>query len=104
KVFNFFLNDKGANDILMAERGVPVPEDVRDYLAGKVDPINQKIFAFVTLAAANSSVIDPPDPAAAGEILALFRDTTVQVLNKSVSSAEAVTRFMIRANQILGGN
>jgi multiple sugar transport system substrate-binding protein len=104
KVFNFFLNDKDANDILMAERGVPVPEDVRDYLAGKVDPINQKIFAFVTLAAANSSVIDPPDPAVAGEILALFRDTTVQVLNKSISSAEAVTRFMTRANQILGGN
>jgi multiple sugar transport system substrate-binding protein len=104
RVFNFFLNDKGANDILMAERGVPVPEDVRDYLAGKVDPINQKIFAFVTLAAANSSAIDAPDPAAAGEILALFRDTTVQVLNKSISSADAVTRFMTRANQVLGGN
>jgi multiple sugar transport system substrate-binding protein len=104
KVLNFFLNDKGANDILMAERGVPVPEDVRDYLAGKVDPINQKIFAFVTLAAANSSAIDAPDPSASGEILALFRDTTVQVLNKSISSADAVTRFMSRANQILGGN
>jgi multiple sugar transport system substrate-binding protein len=104
KVFNFFLNDKGANDILMAERGVPVPEDVREYLSGKVEPTNQKVFAFVTLAAANSSAIDPPDPAASGEILALFRDTTTQVLNKSVSSSDAVTRFMSRANQILGGN
>jgi multiple sugar transport system substrate-binding protein len=104
KVFNFFLNDKDANDILMAERGVPVPDDVREYLSSKVDPINQKIFAFVTLAAANSSVIDPPDPAASGEILALFRDTTVQTLNKSISSEDAVTRFMTRANQILSGN
>jgi multiple sugar transport system substrate-binding protein len=104
KVFNFFLNDKGANDILMGERGVPVPEDVRDYLATKVDAANQKIFAFITLAASHSSAIDPPDPAASGEILALFRDTTVQVLNKSVSSSDAVTRFMTRANQILSGN
>jgi multiple sugar transport system substrate-binding protein len=104
KVFNFFLNDKEANDILMAERGVPVPEDVRDYLAGKVDPVNKKVFAFITLAAENSSAIDAPDPAVSGEILALFRDTTVQVLNKSVSSADAVTRFMTQANQVLGAN
>jgi multiple sugar transport system substrate-binding protein len=104
KVFNFFLNDKGANDILMAERGVPIPADVRDYLFAKVDPVQQKIFAFITLASQYSDAIDPPDPGASGEILALFRDTTVQVLNKSVSSADAVTRFMTRANQILGSN
>jgi multiple sugar transport system substrate-binding protein len=104
RVFNFFLNDKNANDILLGERGVPVPEDVRNYLSGKVDAANQKIFAFVSLATANSSAIDPPDPGASGEILALFRDTTVQVLNKSLSSADAVTRFMTRANQILSGN
>jgi multiple sugar transport system substrate-binding protein len=104
RVFNFFLNDMSANDILLGERGVPVPDDVRDYLSAKVDTANQKIFAFVSLASANSSAIDPPDPGASGEILALFRDTTVQVLNKSVSSADAVTRFTTRANQILSGN
>jgi multiple sugar transport system substrate-binding protein len=101
KVFNFFLNDFSANDILMGERGVPIPEDVRDYLATKVDATNQKIFAFITLASKYSSAIDPPDPAASGEIMALFRDITQQVLARSITSSQAVTNFMTRANQTL---
>jgi multiple sugar transport system substrate-binding protein len=101
KVFNFFLNDLGANDILLAERGVPVPENVRSYLFPKMDDNMKMSFDFVSLAAANSSDIDPPDPAANGEILALLRDTAQQVLSKSISSSEGATRFITRANQIL---
>lgn len=101
---NFFINDFGANDIIKGERGIPAPATVRDYLAGKVDD-NQKIaFAFLSQAADYASPIDPPDPGVSGEIRALFRDTTVQVLNKSISSADGAARFMARANQILGGN
>ncbi|MDR0638495.1 MAG: extracellular solute-binding protein [Spirochaetaceae bacterium] len=102
KVFNFFLNDFGANDILLAERGVPAPENVRSYLFPKMDANMKLSFDFVSLAAANSSNIDAPDPAANGEILALLRDTAQQVLNKSVSSSEGAVRFITRANQILG--
>ncbi|MDR1469435.1 MAG: extracellular solute-binding protein [Spirochaetaceae bacterium] len=102
KVFNFFLNDLGANDILLAERGVPVPENVRSYLFPKMDDNMKMSFDFVSLAAANSSDIDPPDPAANGEILALLRDIAQQVLSKSVSSSEGATRFITKANQILG--
>jgi multiple sugar transport system substrate-binding protein len=101
KVFNFFLNDLEANDILLAERGVPVPENVRSYLFPKMDANMKLSFDFVSLAAANSSDIDPPDPAANGEILALLRDTTQQVLNKNITSSEGATRFITRANQIL---
>ncbi|MDR0377186.1 MAG: extracellular solute-binding protein [Spirochaetaceae bacterium] len=101
KVFNFFLNDLGANDILLAERGVPVPENVRSYLLPKMDNDMKMSFEFVSLAAANSSDIDQPDPAANGEILALLRDIAQQVLSKSISSSEGASRFITRANQIL---
>jgi multiple sugar transport system substrate-binding protein len=104
KFLNFFVNDLEANDIIKGERGTPAPANVRDHLAGIVDD-NQKIaFAFISQAAGYASPIDPPDPGASGEIRALFRDTTVQVLNKAVTSADAVTRFMAKANQILSGN
>ncbi|GHV81826.1 putative ABC transporter substrate-binding protein YesO [Spirochaetia bacterium] len=104
KFLNFFVNDIEANDIILGERGVPAPAHVRDHLSDLVDA-NQKIaFAFISRAADYSSPIDPPDPGASGEIRALFRDTTVQVLNRGISSADAVTRFMARANQILSGN
>jgi multiple sugar transport system substrate-binding protein len=104
KFLNFFINDLEANDIIRGERGVPAPNTVRDYLTPKVDA-NQKIaFAFLSQAADYSSPVAPPDPGASGEVRALFRDATVQVLNKTISSQEGVTRFVTRANQILSGN
>ena len=101
---NFFLNDLAANDIIMGERGIPAPSNVRDHLIAKVDN-NQKVaFTFLTYAAGYSGPIDPPDPGTSGEVRAIFRDTTVQVLNRTISSDEGAARFMMRANQILGGN
>ncbi|MDR1278506.1 MAG: ABC transporter substrate-binding protein [Treponema sp.] len=104
KFLSFFINDLEANDIILGERGVPAPSTVRDYLTPKVDD-NQKIaFAFLSQAADYSSPVAPPDPGASGEVRALFRDTTAQILNKTISSPDGVTRFMTRANQILSGN
>jgi multiple sugar transport system substrate-binding protein len=105
KFLNFFINDLEANDIIRGERGVPVPSDVRDFLAGKIDQNPKKAFAILSESASGySSPVPPPDPAASGEIRALLRDITIQVLNKSISSADGVSRFVARANQILGGN
>jgi multiple sugar transport system substrate-binding protein len=104
KFLNFFINDLDANDIIRAERGIPAVANVRDYLAGKMDN-NQKIaFNFLGQAADYSSPVDPADPGASGEIRALFRDTTVQVLNKTIGSGDGAARFITRANQILSGN
>jgi multiple sugar transport system substrate-binding protein len=103
-VLNFFLNDIEANNILMGERGVPVPSDVRDALYDKVDDNMKVSFAFVSEAADYSGPIDPPDPAAAGEVGTVLRDIEVQVLNKVITSAEGVEKFMTTANRILRGN
>jgi multiple sugar transport system substrate-binding protein len=104
KFLNFFVNDLAANDIIRGERGTPVSTEVRDYLTDKVDSNQRIAFAYLSQAADYTSPIDPPDPGASGEIRALFRDTTVQVLNKTISSADAAARFMAKANQILAGN
>jgi multiple sugar transport system substrate-binding protein len=103
KFLNFFLNDTEANDIIRGERGVPVVASVRDSLTDKIGASQQIAFAILSEAAAKGYVssVDPPYPAKSGEVNALLRDIMVQVLNKSVSSAEGASRFITRANQIL---
>jgi multiple sugar transport system substrate-binding protein len=103
RFLNFFLNDAEANDIIRGERGVPVVAPIRDSLSGKVGASQKTAFAILSEAAAKGyvSAVDPPYPAKSGEVNALLRDITVQVLNKSVSSAEGASRFIARANQIL---
>jgi multiple sugar transport system substrate-binding protein len=104
KFLNFFINDLEANDIIKAERGIPAASSVRDYLSDKVDAYQKIAFGYSSQAVDYSSPVPPPDPGTGGEVRALFRDITVQVLNKSVSSAEGASRFITRANQILSGN
>ncbi|MDR2054127.1 MAG: ABC transporter substrate-binding protein [Treponema sp.] len=103
KFLNFFLNDAEANDIIRGERGVPVVASVRDSLSSKLDAPQKAAFAILSEAAAKNYVspVDPPYPGKSGEVNAALRDITVQVLNKSVSSAEGASRFIARANQIL---
>jgi multiple sugar transport system substrate-binding protein len=103
KVFNFYLNDKEANDILMAERGVPIPDDVRAYLGPKVDPMMKVAFDYVTLVSANSSPMDNPDPPAAGEVMASIRDISVRVLSGQLDSTAGATQLMASCNKILSG-
>ncbi|MDR0637334.1 MAG: extracellular solute-binding protein [Spirochaetaceae bacterium] len=100
---NFFLNDAAANDIIGGERGVPVVAPIRDSLSGKIGASQKTAFAILSEAVAKGyvSAVDPPYPAKSGEVNTLLRDITVQVLNKSVSSAEGASRFITRANQIL---
>jgi multiple sugar transport system substrate-binding protein len=103
KFLNFFLNDAEANDIIRGERGVPVVASVRDSLSGKIDASQQAAFAILSEAAAKGYVssVDPPYPAKSGEVNVLLRDIAVQVLNRTISSAEGASRFITRANQIL---
>jgi multiple sugar transport system substrate-binding protein len=106
KFLNFFLNDPEANDIISGERGVPVVSAVRESLGNKLSGSQKAAFDILSEAVAKNYVspIDPPYPAKSGEVNALLRDIMVQVLNKSISSAEGAEDFITRANQILSGN
>lgn len=101
KFLNFFLTNGDANDILAAERGVPIPSDIRERLKADANDINKKVFNFISLAADNSSAIDPPDPKNAGEFLKVFRDTTQEILLGVISVDEGVDKIMNKGNDIL---
>jgi len=101
RFLNYFLNDIEVNDMLMGERGVPIPDDVRNHMATKVDAINKQIFDFISLASTNSGPIDPPDPPASGEFLKMVRDVTQEILLKRISLDAGVAKIMNEGNNIL---
>jgi multiple sugar transport system substrate-binding protein len=99
---DFFVNDVEVNtEILTAERGVPIPADVRSALAEQVDETNRKVFDFIALAGDNSSPIPLPDPDGSAEVVDLINRTTQEVLLGGISVDEAVERILTEGNQIL---
>jgi multiple sugar transport system substrate-binding protein len=101
KFISAFTNDIAMNDILLGERGVPVATKVRENMSGKLNEVNQEIFAYVGHVADNSSAIDPPDPPKAGEFLKMVRDQSMAILMKRVSLDEGVKAIMDQGNAIL---
>ena len=59
---DYFTNNLDANDVLAAERGVPVSKPVLDHLADKVDAVTASIFKFIADISADASPVPPPDP------------------------------------------
>ena len=59
---SWWTNSREANDILFAERGVPVSADVQGYLVPKLDEVGVEIFEFLGRVEADSSPIRPADP------------------------------------------
>jgi multiple sugar transport system substrate-binding protein len=105
KFINFFINDLAVSDIIQAERGAPLPNNVREHLmAVTSDPVQKEMFAFADLVAQYSIPVGPPDPPGALEVTALFRDLTVQILTKTISVDAAVSKFIAEANGILAAN
>jgi multiple sugar transport system substrate-binding protein len=59
---SFFTNSIEANEVLAAERGVPVSTVVAEHLAEMVDPAVAETFNFITEVTTDSSPIPPADP------------------------------------------
>jgi multiple sugar transport system substrate-binding protein len=103
KFVNFMVNDLEANSILLAERGVPVPTDVREDLAPKVDPNMKGLFDYISKVTPYTSPIDQPDPTKSGETEDTFKQIFLQAILGQISSADAANLMIQRAKEILGG-
>ena len=101
KFINFFVNDLEANRFLMAERGIPVPTDVRSDLAGRVDPGMKYTFDFITRVTPFTSLIDPPAPPAVDEVRDMTRPIVLQCYTGQLSSEAAMAQLVKTANDIL---
>jgi multiple sugar transport system substrate-binding protein len=103
---DFFTNSMEANEILAAERGVPVSTVVRDHLLPLVTPVMQETFDFLSRVEADSSPVPPPDPVGWAEIRDNVYDPLViePVRYGELEPAEALQLLREEANRILAQN
>lgn len=103
---DFFTNSVEANEILAAERGVPVSAPVRDHLLPDLDLIMAETFDFLVRVEADSSPVPPPDPPGYADLrLNVYGPQFVDVVRfGEMTPEEAVDFFMEEANLILAQN
>jgi multiple sugar transport system substrate-binding protein len=101
---DFITNSIEANQILMAERGVPIAPAVRNALLPNLNPAQQEMFRYIDIAEQHSSPIDPPDPPKHNNIMQnIYDQLAEQVLYGDISPEVAAEEFRFQAESILQG-
>ncbi|MCY4145293.1 MAG: extracellular solute-binding protein, partial [Chloroflexi bacterium] len=88
---DWFTNSVEANQILEAERGVPVSSVVRDSLMPNLGPAQAEMFSYLGIIEMDNSSIRPADPAAHADVVSsIFVPEFVEpVMYGMISPAEA---------------
>ena len=102
KVISYFVTDVDANKILLAERGVPVSQSVRDALKSSVDTKQAYTFDFISSVGEYCRAIDNPEPKVAAEVINAFKDGYQSVLYGETTPDEAWETFENDAALIFG--
>jgi multiple sugar transport system substrate-binding protein len=103
---DYFTNSQEANEVLFAERGVPISTPVREYLQGMVDDTTAMIFDYIAKISEDASPIPPPPPAGYTDINTnVFSPMFVDpVLYGQISPEEGVETFRTEAQAIIDAN
>ena len=106
KFIDFFVNDQEANEVLFAERGVPIPADVQAHLQPLLDNVGAQTFEFIAAVTEDASPIPPPDPQGWSDISSNVYDALFiqPVLYGQISVEEGVATFRQEAEAILSQN
>ncbi|BAD62936.1 lactose ABC transporter substrate-binding protein [Shouchella clausii KSM-K16] len=98
---DFITNDPEANEILQAERGVPISAEIRSHLEGKVSPEVEKTFAYLEYVAENSAPADPLPPPGESEVRAAFLRVVESLKYGQTTPEDGAEQFRQQAESIL---
>ncbi|MCL2231810.1 MAG: extracellular solute-binding protein [Treponema sp.] len=101
RFINFFINDIEANRILLAERGVPIPNHIRADLLARVDANNRVIFSYIDRIGPFAGPADPLYPANAREAELAVNALYLQMLLGQITPAVALDRMVSESSAIL---
>ena len=101
KFIDWFVNSTEANDILLAERGIPINTAVADEIKPKTDAVAQNVFDFIAKVSEIATPIDAPDPAGKGEVEALGKTVVEAIRYGDANGDDATAQFVPEAKRIL---
>jgi multiple sugar transport system substrate-binding protein len=102
---DYFTNSMEANEVLFAERGVPIAPAVLEHLLALADETTGAIFEYIAKISEDASPIPPPPPAGYTDISTnVFEPFVDQVLYGMMSPEEGVEFFREEAQAILDAN
>lgn len=101
KFLDWFTNSTECNEILLAERGIPINTEVADAIKTQADPSAQAVFDYVAKVTEIATPIDAPDPSGKGEVEALGKTVSEAVRYGDATGEDAVGQFVPEAKNIL---
>lgn len=103
---NWFTNSVECNEILMAERGVPISSKVRDALKPKLGKSELEMFNYVDRVGKDAQPVPPPDPAGHSDIVKniWYPQVVDPVAYGKLTPEQAATLLREQANAILAKN
>ena len=104
KVLNFWTNSVEANDILLAERGIPVSSVVAEAIKPNVSTTQQEVFDFVNnIVTPRCTAINPADGTHAGEAEDTFSAIYEELCLGQLTIEEAAEKFDVDGNKVMAG-
>jgi len=100
---DWFIHSVEANEILMAERGVPVSKAVRDGLKAQLERAQLEVFEYIDRVEADGSPRPNPSPPGHGDIRAnvYYPELVDPVLYGLLTPEEALENFRVAATAVL---
>lgn len=98
---DFLANSEEAADLLLAERGVPANEKIRDYITPKLDDVNQTVVEFLGDLGPEVGDAPPATPPGGGAIEVIIEQHTQKVLFGELSPEDAAKSFIAELQQAL---
>lgn len=104
RFINWFVNSLAANEVLLAERGVPVNQKVSERLedSGLLSGQQEEMFAYMKAAEKLCGDAPPSSAVDMAQINSVFHSTVYRVLYGSSTPEEAAAEFREKVEGILG--
>ncbi len=104
KLIGYFTNSIPANRLLLAERGVPIAEKVREALKPLLAPPQRAVFDYLARIQKDAAPIPPPDPIGNTDLVSnVFIPLVVDpVMFGVISADEGMRRLRAEAERALG--
>ena len=101
RFIDFITNDLEANEILNAERGVPISSEVRDHIYEDLDEVEQMQFDYMDLVEDYAAPIHPPEPPGTRQIGEAYTRLLEELSYDMITTEEFAERFREEAEGIL---